>query len=140
MATLGLAAMRDRCTPAESHPLPPRPRLVGVLMSEYEFTHRGQVSPGRAVVRLKNVGDVQHEAVVVRLPDDLQVGLDEELRAPDKRAVATIVHVGARPGETRVFALDLFPGRYGMICFVREADGTQHFERGMNSELTVLRR
>jgi hypothetical protein len=119
-------------------PLPSGPSSVTVHLTEYRFdSDLSSMPAGRAVFQARNVGTVDHQLVLARLPDDLQP-LAAQLRSSTQRAIAELVYqFGFRPGEGTVFAADLQPGRYGLICFVRDVDGTSHAMRGMNAELTV---
>lgn len=42
-----------------------------------------------------------------------------------------------RPGETDAFAVDLVPGRYGMVDFQRDRKGVSNAVKGMYSEFRV---
>lgn len=113
------------------------PLLVDVEATEYAFGHRRSVSPGRAVFRIHNAGREAHELIVVALPPDFPP-LGQQLRGTERRAVPTIARLPpTEPGETGTFAVDLVPGRYGLICFVSDFDGAQHASKGMSSELRV---
>jgi hypothetical protein len=106
-------------------------------MSEYAFTHPPRVSPGRVVVRARNLGRLPHELVMVILPEDVPP-IGEQLRSPERRVVASLASLPARgPAREGTFAVDLAPGRYAFICFVADEDGGQHDQKGMSSELQV---
>ncbi len=104
-------------------------------MREYRFEHQPAAPAGRVVFEVANRGRLPHEMTLVRLPPDYPATIAEQLRAPTRRAAATIAIVfDQRPGERRVFAADLLPGRYGFICFMKDADGQPHSLKGMTSE------
>jgi hypothetical protein len=63
--------------------------------------------------------------------------LAEQLRSDVRRGAPSIVSFVLPPGGTTRFALDVEAGRYGLLCFTRDADGVQRAFRGMNAELTV---
>lgn len=114
-----------------------QPTKVVVTMTEYAFAHRRPVPPGRVVFRVRNVGRVDHELVLVALAADVPP-LDAQLRGRERRAIPTIARVTAtEPGATGIFAADLKPGRYGFICFLSDPDGTQHSLKGMSSDFLV---
>lgn len=124
------------CRPAT--PSPPKPESLTLSMTEYRFGHRSDVRPGRVVVRVSNQGSAAHEMTFLQLPPDFEGTLDAQLRSSTRRALPTIMVLTAvAPGKRAIFALDLAPGRYGMFCGLRDADGVQHFLEGMTSELTV---
>lgn len=106
-------------------------------MSEYRFDHPAEMHHGRTVFELRNAGTVTHELVLVALPEDFPP-IQEQLRAPERRGVDTVVAIHDRaPGTRDVFAAELRPGRYGFICFVRDTDGVPHSLKGMTSEFRV---
>jgi hypothetical protein len=41
------------------------------------------------------------------------------------------------PGSTTSVAVDLAPGRYGLVCFLPDPDGQQHAQKGMSSEFRI---
>ena len=106
-------------------------------MSDYRFEHASEAPAGRVVVRVANAGAQPHSLVLVELDEDIPP-LDEQLRSEARRGVPTLAQIPERPpGSTDVFAVDLVPGRYGFICFVKDADGVPHYLKGMSSELRV---
>jgi hypothetical protein len=106
-------------------------------MAEYSFRHPAEVPPGRTVFRVHNAGSLPHSLVLVELPEDFPP-LAEQLTSDVRRAVPTLARVPERPpGSRDTFAVDLAPGRYGLICLVTDPDGVTHGQKGMNSELRV---
>jgi hypothetical protein len=133
------AALAPACVAgrAGGAPLPPSPGQFDVAMSEYRFDHAPEAAAGRLVFRVTNAGAQPHALVLVELDEDVPP-LDEQLRSDTRRAVPTVVQIPERPpGSFNVFAADLAPGRYGFICFVKDADGVAHYLRGMSSEFRV---
>lgn len=117
--------------------LPPAPAKVVVAMSENRFAYKPPRSTGRVVFEARNDGRVDHELVLVIVPEELPP-LDEQLRSGTRRVIATLASVPRRqPGRRGTFAVDLEPGRYGIICFVQDADGVQHAQKGMSSEFRL---
>lgn len=119
-------------------PLPLPPAMVDIVMDEYRFDVEQRLPAGRTVLRVTNAGEVDHEMVVVTLPEDFPP-LDAQLRGDVRRPVGGIVAiVRARPpGSSRTLALELDAGRYGLICFLRDADDVPHARKGMSAELQV---
>lgn len=117
--------------------LPAGPATVGITMSEHRFSYEPPTSTGRVVFAVRNEGRVDHELVLVEVPADLPP-LEDQLRSANRRVIATLASVPRRqPGRTGTFAVDLAPGRYGLICFVEDADGVQHAQKGMSSEFRL---
>jgi hypothetical protein len=117
--------------------LPPSPQQLDVVMTEYAFQHLAELPPGRTVFQVRNAGSLPHSLVLVELPEDFPP-LAEQLVSDVRRAVPTLAQVPERPpGSRDTFAVDLEPGRYGLICFVMDPDGVLHARKGMSSELRV---
>ncbi|HVL05109.1 MAG TPA: hypothetical protein VM388_03925 [Acidimicrobiales bacterium] len=106
-------------------------------MTEYRFEHQVEIPPGRTVFRVVNAGAEPHSLVLVELEADVPP-IDEQLRSPNRRGAPTYAQVPERPpGSRDTFAVDLGPGRYAFICFVRGPDGVPHSLKGMSSEFRV---
>lgn len=131
------AAVLTACQAGERWP--PSPPVHNVVMDEYRFTlDRPSLQPGRMVIRVANHGQLSHELVLVDVPPDLPRSVDEQLRSEERLAVATRAYLRPRPsGATGVFAVDLRPGRYALICFLEDPDGKIHAVKGMNAEFRV---
>lgn len=106
-------------------------------MSDNLFQNPATVPAGRQVFRITNRGATNHSLVLVSLPEDVPP-IVEQLRSDDRRGVPTFAKVPARPpGSDDIFAVDLPPGRYGLVCFVTDPDGVSHAAKGMASEFRV---
>lgn len=116
------------------------PEVFDITMTEYRFAY-GQagkpVRSGRAVFKARNTGTTEHELIIVRLPDDAG-GIEDVLRAPKRRALEQFARLRRPPGATATVALDLTPGRYALVCFVKDADGRSHSAKGMISDVHVV--
>lgn len=124
------------CTGASAAPLPPVPSSVAVALEEYRFDHRPVVSSGRVIFEVANRGSVDHQLILVSLPEDLPGTLDDQLHSSERRVTPTIMTLPPLvPGQETRFAADLAPGRYGLICFLADPDGSVHALKGMNSEI-----
>lgn len=120
-----------------SQALPPPPRRFDITMQEYAFDHLPVAPSGRVVVQVHNAGSLPHQLVLVKLPEDLPP-LAEQLRSDTRQAVDTLANLTDRPaGSRNTIAVDLDPGRYGLVCFLRDPDGLQHHAKGMSSEFRV---
>ena len=112
-------------------------RTVDVTMDEYRFSLDPPGRRGRTVFRARNAGRLDHEMVLVVLPEGFPP-IDEQLRSDNRRAVDTVASVPSRrPGRSGAFAVDLSPGRYALLCFVADDDGEQHVRKGMSVEFTI---
>ena len=106
-------------------------------MTEYRVAHQPEIPPGRTVFRVVHAGAEPHTLVLVSLAEDVPP-IDEQLRSPDRRGAATFAQLPERPSGSRdTFAVDLEPGRYAFICFIRGTDGVSHSLKGMSSEFRV---
>jgi len=124
----------DRSAP---EPLPPAPPRVEVVLADYRFEMAGDLPLGRVIVEVENRGTTTHSLTLIELPEDYPP-LDQQLRGDERRGVATVAQVpGRAPGERTRFALDVQPGRYGLVCLVADADGRTHGQKGMNLEFRV---
>lgn len=127
---------------ADTVPLPPSAATVRVSLDEYHFGGLPDAVPaGRVVFEVANVGERDHELVLVGIPDNFPSTIDEQFRpGADRQAFPTLVHLRTRrPGQRGVFAMDLGSGRYGLICFIEDADGRRHAHKGMTAEFRVGR-
>lgn len=132
-----VAAVASSCAPGAERQveLPASPPEVEVTLREYRFDLSQDVPAGRVVFRLRNVGSSPHRPALLPLGDELPP-LEQQLRSGDRAVVTPFAGTRTRvPGATGSFAVDLEPGaRYGLICFVRDEDGTSHALKGMHLE------
>lgn len=107
-------------------------------MHEYAFLTSGpSMSSEQTIVRVRNRGRLDHELVLLELPEDLS-SLEEQLRGSQRRAVDTVFILPTRrPGQAGVFAVDLRPGRYAYACFIKDSDGEIHARKGMTFEFEI---
>lgn len=119
-------------------PLPPQPKRVSVTMREYSFAFDRAIPRGPLVFTVVDDGTFDHELVLVRLPPDFRGTLDQQLHGSVRRPVATLAFIGPlHHGESGTFAVDLSPGKYGVLSFVRSSDGVADALKGMDAEFTV---
>ena len=118
--------------------LPPTPTTIGVRMDEYRFSLDGSASAGRVVFTARNVGDIEHELGLISIPEDFPLTIRQQVRGSSRQAFPTKAIIPPRPpGGTGKFAVDLVPGRYALVCFVKAADGESHAVKGMTAEMRV---
>lgn len=118
-------------------PLPPAPRVVDITMRDYSYDYNPRIPRGRVVFRAHNLGRRPHEIVLVPLPSNFPP-IDEQLHSKTRRPLGPLARLHPlRPGTSDAFAVDLAPGRYAMVDFVRGRDGVINGLKGMNSEFRV---
>ncbi|MDQ3870083.1 MAG: hypothetical protein M3301_00515 [Chloroflexota bacterium] len=113
-----------------------------ITADDYYFRISG-IEAGRRSVTFRNVGTEPHHAFLTplrgraRLGDVLQF-LKRRSGIPPvdaDRSQETAILGG---GQRQVAQLDLAPGRYALLCFVRNRKGgPRHLDRGMVGELAV---
>ncbi|MGH9153376.1 MAG: hypothetical protein ACRD03_13480, partial [Acidimicrobiales bacterium] len=115
--------------------LPASPPEVVVTLTEYRFELSQDVPAGRVVFRLRNAGEAPHRPALLPLGEELPP-LEQQLRGQERSIVNPYAGTRTRvPGATGSFAVDLVPGtRYGLICFLRDEDGSSHALKGMHHE------
>lgn len=138
VAAAVVVGVASACTPSIRREAPAGAPVVDVGMDEYAFSmDGGDLRAGRVVFRARNLGRLDHEFVLTELPADLPP-LAEQLQSDKRRPVSNVARVALRrPGTTGTFAADLAPGRYGVMCFVRDPDGNTHAVKGMALEFRV---
>ena len=135
LAALAAAGVAGSC---QGSSLPASPEVVAVTMEDYRFTVPEAVPSGRVVFRARNAGRLDHELVLVVLPEDFPITIDAQLNSDKRTAFPTRAYLPSRPpGASGTFATDLGRGRYAVICFVRDADGKEHARKGMSAEFRV---
>ena len=122
---------------------------VIIEMSEFEFAIASQdLRDGNIALAIGNAGQQDHEAVVARIDEDMNLeelvpAIADTADGETPAGVEEIVAFGAyEPGETAnvVFAEPLEPGRYAVLCFfpdVNDPEHTPHALKGMFAEFTI---
>lgn len=146
MAAIALTAViglgHASCSPGRPDAdLPPPPNELFVRATEYGFALEPAAAPvpfpSRVVVRFVNEGTSAHSLTIVALPEDFPP-LAEQARSASGLGAATLARIPQRPGGgSGTVAVDLRPGRYGFLCFVRDSDGLVHAAKGMAVEIRV---
>lgn len=133
VGVIGIAGCR--ATDGGGAPLPPSPPVIPLELDEYSFNHDQPMPTGRVVFELLNTGTVHHQLRLFPLTEDIPP-IDEQLRSSERRIVEAVASVPIlAPGERATVAVDLLPAqRYAIVCFIRDADGVVHAEKGMNAE------
>lgn len=138
VAIAGLLLVTAACATPPAVRLPEAPPTAEVVLDEFSISAPEELGSGRVIFRVTNGGTLRHEVIVIEVPADV-VSLEEELRSEEGRATTTLSVIPPQePGDGTVFALDLAPGRYGLLCFLRGGEGREpHALRGMNAEFVV---
>ena len=115
--------------------------VVGVGLLEFEFAFdENAITGGNLALNLTNAGEEPHEMALVRVPADFDVEAALQSEEDPGDAVEDIGFAGPfAPGAdlTAILVDDLEPGRYVMLCFVPNAEGTPHALLGMWNEFTI---
>lgn len=138
MVAVAVVAALSGCS-AGAAPLPPQPATVEVTMRDHAFAVEPEppVPAGRVVFRAHNAGQAPHELAVVDIPDDPTPSAGTQGQGR-RQVVLTVGIVHARPpGEGGAVAVDLAPGRYALVCLVRDEDGVTHAEHGQRVNFEV---
>jgi hypothetical protein len=119
---------------------------IRIAAREYAFTPPARVGTGVVGLRLVNNGEEPHQAALFRLNSGVTLaqGLDAFRRDPSGVAAAKLMAPsgGANtvlPGRSQRLAQRFLPGAYALFCFVRDAEGQLHAQRGMVAGFTVRR-
>jgi ketosteroid isomerase-like protein len=114
--------------------------LVPIDATEFSFTFdAAQAASGNIAFAFENTGAQQHHMHLDQIPEDLDI----EQALMSEEEPEGLVSIGGIPpidaGDTRavVFTADLPPGRYLMVCFLPDTDGTPHALKGMWKDFTV---
>lgn len=116
-------------------PLPPAVPVVEVRLDEDSVTYRRPVPAGRVVFQVRNVGESVQRLALVPLPEGFP-DIAAQLKGAKRRSADLLARVSSlKPGETRMFAVDLVAGhRYAMVDFSKAPDGTIRGKLGVASE------
>ena len=113
---------------------------LDVTMLEYSFEFdESAITGGNLALNLENAGGAPHELILERVPEDLDI--EQALQSEQEpEGIEEIGFAGPfAPGAdlTAILVDDLAPGRYVLLCFVPDDEGTPHALLGMWSEFAV---
>lgn len=98
---------------------------------------RLQIPAGRVVFHRVNRSRLAHDLSLVGMPEDMPP-IHDQLKGSDRRIVSGVASLPSHPpGSRDTFAVDLAPGRYGLVCWERDGTGVAHAHMGMAVELRV---
>ena len=124
----------------------PPPADVEVQLVDFAFNAPLSVAAGPQVWHIENIGEQNHEILVVPLPDDWDAGGFNEnlIRAlageeEIEEEIEAIAAAFVDPGGQTWLTLDLEPGVYGLVCFFPDTagEGHPHATLGMRQIITV---
>ena len=119
----------------------PKPSIT-VKQVDYQFILSQRITAGLHTIEVMNHGTQAHEVVVVKLVpgatvNDVIASFDPSAAGPPPGQLVGGI-TGIEKGERVHFTGEFEPGRYGLICFVPDAEtGRPHFLHGMTTEFTV---
>ena len=123
-------------------PSMPLPRAdVIITLSDYGFALSHPLTPGHHRIAVTNHGTDRHELILSKLaPGKTNADFVHFIEAadgpPPVQPYGGVTDMS--PGSTVVMDVDLLPGRYSLLCRVRDAtDGRPHDRHGMAAEVTV---
>jgi uncharacterized cupredoxin-like copper-binding protein len=114
---------------------------ISVTLSDYSFTLSRAPTAGHHVVAVTNTGSQPHELIMSQLAPgkhvtDFDHWIDAPGGKPPVRPFGGTTDIS--PGETMLIQVDFVPGRYSLLCRVRDMhDGKPHSKRGMMKEFVV---
>lgn len=141
VACLVVAVAVASCTPGidtAELAAPIDPQVVEVTMRDgrYLLKHDQTLRAGRVEFRVSNDGTVDHDLSLVKLPDGV-AGVKEWLDSGVSGVSPVYIMADRAPGEDATFAVDLPAGRYGMLCFTTNSNGTPHYKQGMVADFEI---
>lgn len=135
-AVTAAAVLGGGCSSQAAAPLPPARPRVTVTMHDDRIEH-GEVEKGQVVFDVRNGGSKQHRLSLIPLPEALPP-IDQQLKGSERATVTTQAAIAdLPPGGTGGFATELGAGRYALVCFNVDADGSSHARQGMATEFRI---
>lgn len=141
-----VVACAQNAATGSSTPAPTsQPAIPAITIKAMDFSYDlpQTIPAGLVDITLINNGGVPHQAGIARLKPGVTL---EQLKAallkqgPKALALFAIPMGGANiilPGQSGGVILNLPPGQYVSVCFVRGADGISHYAKGMIQVFTV---
>jgi uncharacterized cupredoxin-like copper-binding protein len=102
---------------------------VNERLSEYKIAGGSSAKAGAVTFKVKNVGDYEHELVVIKTRTRAA-----KLKTKDGKAVVSrsVGEVHADSGKATSLKLTLKKGHYALICNIGN-----HYTQGMHKDFTV---
>jgi len=114
--------------------LDPAAARVDVAATDYAFGFTPPAA-GRTSFVMANQGQERHVMLLFLAPEGATT--QEVLESEGDLAVAQYESDSAAAGEEAVLTADIVPGEWSMICYIPDAEGTPHFDLGMQETFTV---
>ena len=114
---------------------------VVMTLDDYDFRVSTPITAATKTIRLRNVAEQTHEAVIVKLNagatvQDFLAAMEKPQGPPPGALVGGIT--GIAKGRTVDIPTSFTPGEYALICFVPDAkDGKPHLAHGMVKQFSV---
>ncbi len=125
-----------------AHAAAPLPKAdLMVTLTDYAFTFSRPLTRVSHVIGVTNAASQPHEMIITRLPPGVtnQRYIEWERKPQGPRPAEPFGGtLGIRSGATVWIQGSFPPGRYGLICFIRDAkDRRPHYDHGMQQEIVV---
>lgn len=128
---------------AVSPEVPDGYETIDLVLNEFSFGLEDDVPAGNIAFALENQGEQPHEAVLLRLDEDvdLQEALQSDEEPEGLEFLGGVFNVEAGDEYNLVFMQALDAGRYALVCFLPDTDegpqGTPHAFKGMVTEFQI---
>jgi hypothetical protein len=114
---------------------------VVMTLDDYDFRVSSPITTATKTIRLRNVAEQTHEAILIKLDPGTTVqqflGAMEKPQGPPPGALIGGI-TGIAKGRTVDIPTSFTPGDYALICFVPDAkDGKPHLAHGMVKQFSV---
>ena len=117
------------------------PTDVVMTLDDYDFRVSTPITVATKTIRLRNVAEQTHEAVIVKLNagttvQEFLAAMEKPQGPPPGALIGGIT--GIAKGRTVDIPTSFTPGEYALICFVPDArDGKPHLAHGMVKQFSV---
>jgi hypothetical protein len=105
-----------------------------VILTDHHFRLTAPIDGGPLVWRIRNEGTEPHQALVIKLPPRVSEFAERSWWDHGSRGAEPGERVGGvesvAPGKEAAFETDLKPGKYLLICTLKEDEG-RHYDLGM---------
>ncbi|MEP6495536.1 MAG: hypothetical protein ABJF01_22805 [bacterium] len=114
---------------------------VVITLQDYGFRFSRPLTPGHHRIAVTNQGKQPHELILSRLAPgkstaDFVRWIERQGGPPPVEPYGGVTDIA--PGTTVLLEVDLDPGRYSLLCRVRDAaDGQPHDRHGMTADIVV---
>ena len=114
---------------------------VVMTLDDYDFRMSSPITTATKSIRLRNVAEQTHEAILIKLDPGTTVqqflGAMEKPQGPPPGALIGGI-TGIAKGRTVDIPTSFTPGDYALVCFVPDAkDGKPHLAHGMVKQFSV---